>query len=295
MRKDAADIRQAVQHRTLTLPDKTELPVIGQGTWHMGEKPDQKEDEVRALQLGLDLGMTVIDTAEMYGSGGAEQIAGEAVQGRRDEAFIVSKVLPNNAGGSRLIQACEESLKRMGTEYVDLYLLHWRGGFSLEDTVEGMEKLKRDGKIRRWGVSNLDTADMQELWQNDNAASCQTNQVLYHLGSRGVEYDLLPWMRKNRLPMMAYCPLAQGGALRRRMLEHPRIQEIAEGHNASAMQILLAWVIQAGDILAIPKAMQTQHVYDNAEAARIHLTEEDCRTLDQAFPAPDRKQPLDIV
>ncbi|MFD2706167.1 aldo/keto reductase [Salibacterium lacus] len=295
MRNDAADIRQAVQTRTLTLPDETQLPVVGQGTWHMGEKPGQKKDEVRALQTGLDLGMTVIDTAEMYGNGGAEYIAGEAVQGRRDEAFLVSKALPGNAGGSSLVQACEESLKRMGTEYMDLYLLHWRGGFSLEETVEGMEKLKRDGKIRRWGVSNLDTDDMEELWETDNATYCQTNQVLYHLGSRGIEYDLLPWMRDKRFPVMAYCPLAQGGLLRRRMLEHPDLQEIAAGRDASATQIMLAWVIQAGDILAIPKAMQSQHLYDNAEAASIRLTDEECGTLEQAFPAPDRKQPLDIV
>ncbi|SFL45754.1 aldo/keto reductase [Salibacterium qingdaonense] len=295
MRNDAPDIRQDVERRTLTLPDETELPVVGQGTWHMGENPAQKKDEVRALQTGLDLGMTVMDTAEMYGNGGAEYIAGEAVQGRRDEVFLVSKALPGNAGGSRLIQACEESLKRMGTEYMDLYLLHWRGGFSLEETVEGMEKLKRDGKIRRWGVSNLDTDDMEELWEAESSEHCQTNQVLYHLGSRGIEYDLLPWMRNKRLPVMAYCPLAQGGLLRRKMLEHPDLQEIAAGHNASAMQIMLAWVIQAGDILAIPKAVQTQHVYDNAQAASIRLTDEECRTLEQAFPAPDRKQPLDIV
>ncbi|MGY4691579.1 aldo/keto reductase [Salibacterium sp. K-3] len=295
MKRDASKIQKGVRERTVQLPDGTELPAVGQGTWHMGENPAKKAEEVRALQLGLDLGMTVIDTAEMYGSGGAEKIVNEAVQGRRDEAFIVSKALPSNAGGSRLIQACDDSLKRLGTEYVDLYLLHWRGRVPLEETVEGMKQLKKDGKILRWGVSNLDTSDMKELWETDAASHCQTNQVLYHLGSRGIEYDLLPWQRTHGIPAMAYCPLAQGGSLRRKMLKHPVLSDIADNHQASPMQILLAWVIQAGDVLAIPKAVQEQHVYDNAEAASVQLSAEELQKLNQAFPAPDRKQPLDII
>ncbi|WP_026702268.1 aldo/keto reductase [Salibacterium aidingense] len=288
-------MKKAVENRTITLPDGTILPSIGQGTWHMGEKPSEKKAEVKALQLGLDLGMKVIDTAEMYGSGGAEHVVKEAVQGRREEAFIVSKALPHNAGGDKLIEACENSLKRMSTDYMDLYLLHWRGSIPLRETIQGMEQLQKDGKILRWGVSNLDTSDMQELWETEGGQRCMTNQVLYHLGSRGIEFDLLPWQRDHAIPTMAYSPLAQGGSLRRSMMEHPELQAIAETHKASVQQILLSWVLRTGDILAIPKAVQEEHVYDNAAAAAVHLTEDDVIRLDQAFKPPEKKQPLDII
>ncbi|GGN98184.1 oxidoreductase [Saccharibacillus kuerlensis] len=277
------------------MSDGTELPAIGQGTWYMGEVPGEAEREADALRLGLDLGMTVIDTAEMYGSGGAERIVGRAIKGRRDDAFLVSKVLPSHAGRSKIIKACEDSLKRLGTEAMDLYLLHWRGRVPLAETVEAMERLKRDGKIKRWGVSNLDTSDMEELINTPNGEECVINQVLYHLGSRGIEYDLLPWQRRADMPIMAYCPLAQGGSLRRELMGHPDVRSVAERLEATPAQVLLAWVIRQGNVLAIPKAASQEHVHENAAAAALHLSDEDAERLEMAFPAPSRKVPLEMV
>lgn len=198
------------QTRTVMLPDGTALPAIGQGTWYMGEKQSSQEEEVRALRSGIELGMTVIDTAEMYAEGGAEVVTGKAISGLRDEVFLVSKVYPHHADRKQMITACERSLKRLGTDRLDLYLLHWRGGVPLEETVQALEQLKQSGKILRWGVSNLDTRDMQELWSLPEGSQCMVNQVLYHAVSRGIEHDLLPWMRERSVPVMAYCPLAQG-------------------------------------------------------------------------------------
>ncbi|RSL32382.1 aldo/keto reductase [Salibacterium salarium] len=292
----ADEIRKNIENRTVTLPDGTSLPSIGQGTWHMGENEGHKEAEIQALQLGLNLGMTVIDTAEMYGNGGSERIVGEAIKGRREEVFLVSKVFPHNAGGGKLAAACENSLKRLGTDYLDLYLLHWRGGIPLQETVAGMEKLKKEGKILRWGVSNFDTKDMEELWQTESSTPCMTNQVLYNLGSRGIEYDLLPWQREHQITTMAYCPLAQGGGtLRKQMKNDPDINKVAENHQVTPMQIALAWSIRNGDVLSIPKAVQEQHIYDNAAAAAIELHEEELKILDRVFSPPRKKMPLDIV
>lgn len=282
-------------NRTITLPDGTSLPCVGQGTWYMGENPQMKEKEVRALQLGLELGMNVIDTAEMYGNGGAELVVGEALKGRRDDVFLVSKVNPHNAGLDQIEIACENNLKRLGTDYLDLYLLHWRGSVPLVETIEGMEKLRRDGKIARWGVSNFDTADMKELLNSENGKNCMTNQVLYHLGSRGIDYDLVPWQNEHHMPFMAYSPLAQGGSLRTQLLTDPAIKEIAEKYDAQPLQIALAWTIRAGNCLAIPKAIQEEHVRANAEAAAIRLSDEDLTKLDGVFPQPTRKMPLDII
>lgn len=198
------------QTRTILLPDGTALPAIGQGTWHMGEKQSSQEEEVRALRSGIELGMTVIDTAEMYAEGGAEVVTGKAISGLRDDVFLVSKVYPHHADRKQMITACERSLTRLGTDRLDLYLLHWRGGVPLEETVQALEQLKQSGKILRWGVSNLDTRDMQELWSLPEGFRCMVNQVLYHAASRGIEHDLLPWMRERNVPVMAYCPLAQG-------------------------------------------------------------------------------------
>ncbi|OME96027.1 hypothetical protein BK124_20000 [Paenibacillus amylolyticus] len=283
------------QTRTILLPDGTALPAIGQGTWNMGEKQSSQEEEVRALRSGIELGMTVIDTAEMYAEGGAEVVTGKAISGHRDEVFLVSKVYPHHADRKQMITACERSLKRLGTDRLDLYLLHWRGGVPLEETVEALEQLKQSGKILRWGVSNLDTRDMQELWSLPEGPQCMVNQVLYHAASRGIEHDLLPWMRERSVPVMAYCPLAQGGRLRSELLEHPVIQKIAQDRGVTTSQIALAWVIRDGDVLAIPKAVQLNHVADNAAAVNIVLTQEELARLDEAFPAPKGKVPLDIV
>jgi len=284
-----------IANRTVQLPDGTKVPALGQGTWYMGENTNAWKEEVRTLQTGIELGMTLIDTAEMYGDGNAERLVGEAVKGIRDDIFLVSKVYPHNAGRNRIKQACENSLKRLGTEYLDLYLLHWRGTVPLAEVIEGMEQLKEEGKILRWGVSNLDTDDMIELVNCPNGRNCTVNQVLYHLGSRGIEYDLLPWQRENHIPVMAYSPLAQGGTLRDHLLTHPIIKELAVQKEVDPHQILLAWCIRTNDIIAIPKASKVEHVIANARAASVQFTEKELEKLNHVFPAPDKKVPLDII
>jgi len=271
------------------------LPAMGQGTWFMGENASQRSREVSALRAGIDAGLTLIDTAEMYADGGAEEVVGEAINGLRDRVFLVSKVYPWNAGGQKAIAACEASLRRLGTDYLDLYLLHWRGNYSLAETVEVMETLIQQGKIHRWGVSNLDYADMQELWDVDGGKACATNQVLYHLASRGIEFDLLPWCQQQAMPVMAYCPLAQAGRLRDGLLENRTVREIAHAHQASSAQVLLAWVISHAGVMAIPKAASVEHVKDNAAALELTLSVEELAMLDKAFPAPGRKTRLDMV
>jgi diketogulonate reductase-like aldo/keto reductase len=271
------------------------LPAIGQGTWYMGENAANRRQEVAALSAGIAQGLTLIDTAEMYAEGGAEEVVGEAIRDQRDEVFLVSKVYPWNAGGQKIVTACEASLRRLGTETIDLYLLHWRGGFELAETVEGMQALVAQGKIRHWGVSNLDLADMHELFQVDGSAACAANQVLYHLASRGIEYDLLPWCQSHAIPVMAYCPLAQAGRLRSGLLADSTVLDIASAHRATAAQILLAWVIHHQGVMAIPKAATVAHVEENAAALNIALTAEDLSRLDKAFPAPGRKVALDVV
>lgn len=288
-------MQQGNQTRTIQLPDGTTLPAIGQGTWYMGEKQSSRREEVQALRHGIERGMTVIDTAEMYAEGGAEEVTGEAIKDCRDDVFLVSKVYPHHADRKQMITACERSLSRLGTDRLDLYLLHWRGGVPLEETVEALEQLKQSGKILRWGVSNLDTEDMQELWNIPAGQHCAVNQVLYHAASRGIEYELLPWLRERRIPVMAYCPLAQGGRLRKELLEHSVIREIAKDRGVSPSQIALSWVIRDGDILAIPKAVQLNHVAENAAAMDVILTQDEMVRLNEAFPAPKGKVPLDIV
>ena len=271
------------------------LPAIGQGTWFMGEQAALRGQEVSALRKGLDLGLRLIDTAEMYADGGAEEIVGEAIIGRRDDVYLVSKVYPWNAGGEKAVAACEASLRRLGTDRIDLYLLHWRGGFSFAETIAAMETLITQGKILRWGVSNLDADDMQALWHTPGGEACATNQVLYHLASRGIEYDLLPWCQQHGMPMMAYCPLAQAGKLRSGLMQSPVVQEIAGAFCATPAQVLLAWVIRRKGVMAIPKAATVEHVTQNAEALNLTLTEEALDKLDRAFPAPGLKTPLDVV
>ena len=261
----------------------------------MGEDAGKRKEEVAALRAGIELGLTLIDTAEMYADGGAEKVVGEALTGLRDNVFLVSKVYPWNAGGKRAIAACENSLHRLNTEYLDLYLLHWSGSFTFEETVDAMKTLIAQGKIRRWGVSNLDYADMQALWQITGGKQCATNQVLYHLGSRGIEYDLLPWCQQQHMPVMAYSPLAQAGRLRNGLFNHPVVIDIAHRHNATAAQILLAWVISHQGVMAIPKAATVDHVKQNAAALDLTLSSEELALLDKAFPAPQGKTALDMV
>lgn len=281
--------------KTVTFGDNRVLPAIGQGTWYMGEKASQRRQESDALRAGIERGLTLIDTAEMYAEGGAEEVVGEAIKGQRDKVFLVSKVYPWNAGGQKGIAACEASLRRLGTDHIDLYLLHWRGNYPLEETVGLMETLQQQGKIGRWGVSNLDYADMHELWQTPGGQACATNQVLYHLASRGIEYDLLPWCQQQNMPVMAYCPLAQAGRLRTGLMNHPVVNAIAREYNATAAQVLLAWVIRHRGVIAIPKASTIAHVEENAGALEISLSAEALQQLDAAFPAPQQKTPLDVV
>lgn len=271
------------------------FPLLGRGPGIWVKNPALLAQEVAALRAGIDLGLTVIDTAEMYADGGAEEVVGEAIRGQRDRVVLVSKVYPWNAGGRKIASACEASLRRLNTDYLDLYLLHWRGDYSLEETVAGMEALVAQGKIRRWGVSNLDNDDMHQLWQVEGGERCATNQVLYHLASRGIEYDLLPWCQQRRLPVMAYCPLAQAGRLRNGLLNHTVVKNIAQQRGVTAAQILLAWVISHREVLAIPKASSIEHVAQNAAALDMVLNDEELALLDKAYPAPARKTPLDMV
>lgn len=272
-----------------SLPDGTPIPALGQGTWHMGENAGARAAEVDALRLGLDLGMTLIDTAEMYAEGGAEEVVSEAIAGRRDEAFLVSKVYPHNASRRGAVAACERSLKRMKVETIDLYLLHWRGSVPLAETVEAFEALKRAGKIRHWGVSNCDVDDLEEL--GDALADCATNQVLYSLEHRGVEFDLLPFCAKQRMPVMAYSPVGQGG----RMLRHAVLGEVAKRHGATPAQVAIAWTLRGGNVVSIPKAADPAHVRLNAAAREIALTAEDLATLDAGFAPPRHKRGLAML
>ncbi|MGY2284889.1 aldo/keto reductase [Pseudomonas gingeri] len=272
--------------RTLDLAGVA-VPVIGQGTWRMGEDRQQRAHEVRALQTGIELGMSLIDTAEMYAEGGAEEVVGQAIAGQRDKVFLVSKVYPHNASRKGIPLACERSLRRLGTDHIDLYLLHWRGQYPLEETVEAFEQLREQGKIGRWGVSNFDVEDLQEL----ASPFCATNQVLYNLEERGIEFDLLPWWQQHNLPLMAYCPVGQGGAL----LDSLTLQHIAERHNATPAQVALAWVLRQDGVLAIPKAVNLEHVRLNAAAAELKLDEHDLDAIDRVFVPPKRKHRLAMV
>lgn len=273
----------------VTLPDGESVPALGQGTWKMGEQRNRRADEVRALQLGLDLGMTLIDTAEMYANGAAEEITGEAIRSRRDEVFLVSKVLPSNASRAGTVAACERSLKRLDVATIDLYLLHWPGSHPLAETVAGFKALQQAGKIRHWGVSNFDVGEMEELL-SVGGEDVATNQVLYNLGRRGIEYDLIPWQIARRIPLMAYSPIEQGRLARNRSLS-----DIAVAHNATAAQIALAWALAQPQNMVIPKAGSELHVRENRAAADIVLTPDDHAALDKAFPPPRRKSSLEMI
>jgi diketogulonate reductase-like aldo/keto reductase len=278
--------------RTVMLPGGETVPALGQGTWYMGEQRGEAVREAAALRLGVDLGMTLIDTAEMYASGGAEQVVATAAAGIRDQLFIVSKVLPQNASRTGVPAACERSLKRLKTDRIDLYLLHWRGGHPLAETVAAFEALKAAGKIRYWGVSNLDTRDMKELLGVPGGAGCAANQVLYHPDSRGIEFDLLPWCADHKIPVMAYSPLGHNV---RRLLGSAALQAVARRHNATPAQVAIAWGLRSGNVISIPKASDAAHVRENAAAGAIELTADDLAAIDTVHRPPSRKVGLDLL
>jgi diketogulonate reductase-like aldo/keto reductase len=286
--------------RTVTLPNGRRVAALGLGTWHMGEDSRQRAAEVAALRAGLDLGLALIDTAEMYAEGGAEQVVAEAIHGRRDEVYLVSKVYPHNASASGAVAACERSLKRLKTDHLDLYLLHWRGEHPLEQTVAAFERLEKEGKIGGWGVSNFGVADIADLRRVASGSPCLTNQVLYHLGSRGIEADLLPQTAAGGGSIMAYSPLGQGGVLGE-ILHHPILAQLATRYAAAGQgpvtpaTIALAWVLRHRHVIAIPKAASLAHVAANARAQDLVLAADDLAALDQAFPPPRRAVPLAML
>ncbi|MEU9393876.1 aldo/keto reductase [Streptomyces sp. NPDC048324] len=275
--------------RTIALPSGEKIAALGQGTWYLGEDPARREQEIAALRLGVDLGMTVIDTAEMYGDGAAEKLVGEALRGRREEVFLVSKVLPGHADRKGTVAACERSLRRLGAKHVDLYLLHWRGRWPLEETLAGFTDLMEAGKIRYWGVSNLDVADMIELTTLRGGDAVAVDQVLYNLSRRGIEWNLLPWCREAGVTVMAYSPIEQG-----RLLKVEALGAVARALGATQSQVALAWVLQQG-VAAIPRSGSPEHVRENRGAVDLHLPAEALAVLDEAFPPPSGLAPLEML
>ena len=271
------------------------MPRMGQGTWRMGDNPKKRQEEIAALQEGIRLGLSLIDTAEMYGDGRSETLVGEALRGLdRDSVYLVSKVYPHNADKKHIYASCEASLSRLNVSALDLYLLHWRGGVRLSETVSCMEDLKRQGKNPHWGVSNFDTADMEELWTIPGGQECAVNQVLYHLGSRGIEYSLMPWMKAHQVKLMAYCPLAQQSLVRRELYESGIVLQVAARYNITPAQVLLGFLLSDPLAIPIPKSGSIAHVQENAAMLNISLSKEDLDMLREAFPAPNHKTPLDV-
>lgn len=284
------DESQETDMKRVTLPGGETVPALGLGTWHMGERATDRKREVAALRTGLDLGLSLIDTAEMYAEGGAEEVVAEAVAGRRDDVFIVSKVYPHNASRAGIPAACERSLKRLGTDRIDLYLLHWRGSVPLAETVAAFERLRAAGKIRHWGVSNLDTDDMRELANVADGGNCVVNQVLYHLGERGIEWDLLPAMQRAGIATMAYSPLGQGD-----ILDAPVLDDIASRHGVTPSAVALAWVLRQDGVIAIPKSSDAARTRDNAAAVSLVLSVTELAAIDAAFPPPTRATSLAML
>jgi len=275
---------------TVALPDGERIPKLGLGTWEMGERAARRADEIAALREGIALGMTLVDTAEMYGDGATETLVGEALRGLRDDVFLVSKVYPHNASRRGVVAACDASLKRLGTDRLDLYLLHWRGGVPLEETVEGFDALRRAGKIRHWGVSNFDTDDMEELFATPGGDRCAANQILYNVARRGPEFDLLPWSAAHRMPVMAYSPVDHA-----RLPKRSPLDDVAAAHGVSAYRVALAWVLRQPGVFAIPKAARVEHVRDNRAALDLVLTDDDHAALDAYFKPPRSKRPLEML
>src|SRR5215469_1015140 len=274
--------------RTTPLPSGELVPVLGQGTWRMGEHATRRKQEVEALRLGIELGMTLIDTAEMYADGRAETVVGETIAGRRDDVFLVSKVMPQNATRHGTVRACERSLRRLGTSHIDLYLLHWPADTPIAETVAAFDALTRDGKIRYWGVSNFDLSRLEEVERLPTGGACATDQVLYNVRRRGIEWDLLPWCAGRRMPVMAYSPIEQG-----ELAAHRALARVAARHNATESQVALAWVLRQPGMIAIPKAASVGHVRENHAALGIHLTGEDLAALDAVFPPPKGPRELE--
>lgn len=278
--------------KTVTLRDGERVPALGQGTWRMGENTRARKDEVAALRLGIELGITLIDTAEMYGEGGAEKVVADAIEDQRDRVFVVTKVYPHNASRTELPKACERSLKRLRIDAIDLYLLHWRERRrQLVETVEAFEKLRTVGRIKHWGVSNFDVDDMEELQSIENGTDCTANQVLYNLENREIESGLLQWSQKNEIPIMAYSPVGHG----RGLLESATLKKIAKRHDTTTSQIALAWVLRQSRVIAIPKASKEKHVRDNARSIEIKLTNEDLADLDREFSPPKSRKSLPML
>jgi len=296
MGKPGEIIMMTKNNFTLTLPDGRQMPRLGQGTWRMGEDDAKRQIEVDALRYGLKLGMGLIDSAEMYADGQAEDVAGEAITVvNRNDVFLVSKVYPENADRSHIFHACQQSLNRFRVESLDLYLLHWRENADLSEVVFCMEQLVSQGKIKGWGVSNFDTADMEDLWKVPDGDKCAVNQVLYNLGSRGVEFDLMPWQRERNIPFMAYCPVAQGAELKTELLSDRRVHEVAAKYEKTPMQILLSFVLRHHDMAAIPKAVERGHIKQNAATRDIQLNDDDIAWLSKSFPAPTMKMEMEKV
>lgn len=285
-----------IEKHMLVLPDGRPMPRLGQGTWRMGEDDLKRKEEVAALRYGISLGMNLIDSAEMYAEGQAEDVAGEAIKTiRRQDVFLVSKVYPENANRQSIFQSCNQSLKRFGVKYLDLYLLHWREDADLAEVAYCMESLVQQEKIKGWGVSNFDTFDMEDLWKVPDGNKCAMNQVLYNLGSRGIEFDLMPWQRERNIPFMAYCPIAQGTSLRQELLEDKHVREVARIYDVTPMQILLSFVLRHEDVAAIPKAVVRDHVRQNAESITISLNEDDLAWISKSFPAPVSKMEMEKI
>jgi diketogulonate reductase-like aldo/keto reductase len=276
--------------RAVDLPSGETIPALGMGTWHLADGRHPPDVEIDALRTGLDLGMTLVDTAEMYGDGASERLIGHAIAGRRDDVFLVSKVLPHHASFDGTISACEGSLRRLRTDRLDLYLLHWRGAVPLEETIGAFGELKHAGLIRHWGVSNFDVTDMVQLAELPGGRAVETDQVLYNLTRRGIEWNLLPWCRENGLPVIAYSPIEQG-----RLLGHPALRRIAERHNVTPAQVALAWVVSHRGVCAIPEAGTPEHVRENFGALQVVLRQDDVAELDAAFPPPSRPVPLEVL
>jgi diketogulonate reductase-like aldo/keto reductase len=276
--------------RQVALATGETVPALGQGTWQLAEDSSRRATEIQALRLGIELGLRLIDTAEMYRDGAAEELVAEAMAGYRDRVFLVSKVYPHNASRDGVRRACERSLKRLKTDRLDLYLLHWRETMPLQETIAGFDDLRRAGKIRYWGVSNFDVADLRELVRLQGGTSCATNQVLYNVTRRGPEFDLMPWMAERRQPLMAYSPIEQG-----RLPRSGSLEAIARKHDASPFQIALAWLLRRPDVIAIPKAGRPEHVKENHDSQSITLDTEDLRRIDAEFPPPTRKRPLEMI
>ncbi|MBO6386198.1 aldo/keto reductase [Enterococcus casseliflavus] len=276
--------------------NKQSVLAVGKGTWHMGDDPAKEKAEIDALQAGIKAGVAVIDTAEMYGEGNAETLVGKAIQPfTRGDLYLISKVYPWNASADELPKALDRSLARLGTDYLDLYLLHWRGDVPLAETVDALESAKASGKIRAWGVSNFDVADMEELLRLENGDQCAANQVLYNLGARGIEYDLLPWQAEAEIPVIAYSPIAQGDRLGHHFKNDEVLKELAEAKGCTIFQLLLAWTIRQPHVLAIPQTSDSLHMLQNIEACKIVFSQSELAAIDARFPAPTKKQPLTMI